>query len=68
MFLPFRVRIYQPNLIFSTNEDGTSISNLLNTVRGYGATILAIRTIKGEIFGAYCGSSWDERALMVILE
>ncbi|GAV07583.1 hypothetical protein RvY_17402 [Ramazzottius varieornatus] len=63
LFLPFRNRIYQPFLIFSTDENGTSISNFLATVSGYSSTIMVVKTMKGEIFGAFCGSSWGERTL-----
>ncbi|XP_055344029.1 uncharacterized protein LOC129592089 isoform X2 [Paramacrobiotus metropolitanus] len=60
-FLPFRFRIYAPELIFSTSEDGISLFNFFVSARGHKSTIIAVKTLKGEIFGAFCADSWDER-------
>ena len=37
---------------------GASLHTLLQNVRGAKQTIVAIETVEGEVFGAFCSSSW----------
>ncbi len=50
-----------PELIYSSNEHGISLTTFYNKSEGYEPTILVIKTTDGDIFGAYCSSTWADR-------
>ncbi|XP_013388368.1 TBC1 domain family member 24 isoform X1 [Lingula anatina] len=60
-WLPYRMTVYQPELLFSTEEHGTSLITLYQKIENKGAVILVIKTEKDEVFGAYCSNDWSER-------
>jgi len=45
-------------LQYSLVQDGASIPLLLSKLRGFDSTVLAIETMDGEVFGAYCTQAW----------
>ena len=53
----------QPELVYSSNEHGISLTTFYTRTEQYEPTILVVKTTKGEIFGAYCSSSWANRNL-----
>uniref|UniRef100_A0A6P8IVQ8 GTPase-activating protein skywalker-like n=1 Tax=Actinia tenebrosa TaxID=6105 RepID=A0A6P8IVQ8_ACTTE len=60
-WLPEKIQIRHPFCLFSTQTDGCSIRTLYNKCENETETIMLIKTSKGEIFGAYCSTSWSER-------
>ncbi|XP_064462507.1 GTPase-activating protein skywalker-like isoform X3 [Ornithodoros turicata] len=60
-WLPPRISILQPQLIYSTNEHGSSLTNFYALVETWEPTVLTIFTTEGERFGAYCSTAWQER-------
>ena len=48
-------------LVFSSNNDGTSLRTFYLKSEHYEPSLLVIKTRKGDIFGAYCSSAWKER-------
>ena len=50
-----------PCLAYSTDNDGFSLKTFYNKTEVYEPTVLVIKTVAGEIFGAYCSTSWAER-------
>ena len=57
-FFPYAVSEDNFYLKFSLVRDGASLHTLLQNVRGAKHTIVAIETVEGEVFGAFCSSSW----------
>lgn len=62
-WLPERMTMANPELIYSSNEDGISMTTFYQRTEQYEPTILVIKTTKSEIFGAYCSTSWAVRNL-----
>ena len=56
--LPYAQRGESFWLKYSMVRDGASLSTLLRQVRGSTNTLLAMETIDGQVFGAYCTSPW----------
>ncbi|XP_059081665.1 GTPase-activating protein skywalker-like isoform X2 [Tigriopus californicus] len=59
--IPDRMTTIDPKLVYSTNEHGTSLTTFFKNCEKYEPTIIAIKTTKREVFGAYCSTSWAER-------
>jgi len=62
-WLPERMTMANPELIYSSNEHGISMTTFYQRTEQYEPTILVIKTTKSEIFGAYCSTSWAVRNL-----
>ncbi|KAK7090595.1 GTPase-activating protein skywalker-like [Littorina saxatilis] len=60
-WLPARHAIYQPQMLFNSADLGTSLTTLYARVEFEPCTIFIIKTITGEVFGAFCAESWMER-------
>ncbi|XP_067950092.1 GTPase-activating protein skywalker-like isoform X2 [Watersipora subatra] len=60
-WLPPAEAVKEPELAFTTNEDGYSLKTLYDKVENCGPTLLVIRTIGNDVFGAYCATDWVER-------
>ena len=54
---------FEPELAYSSNQDGFSLTTFYNKSELYEPTILVIKTTKKEIFGAYCSTSWCQRGM-----
>ena len=59
--VPLRHRMRQPNLVFSTTNDGYSLTTLFSRCEDLAPTILAVRTAGGAVFGAYVSVAWSQR-------
>jgi hypothetical protein len=53
--------MYEPQLIYTTNEHGCSLSTFFNRVEQYEPTLLLLKATTGEIFGAYLSTAWTVR-------
>ncbi|XP_065344885.1 GTPase-activating protein skywalker isoform X2 [Cloeon dipterum] len=62
-WLPIRITMYQPVLLYTTEEHGCSLKTFFVRVEMHEPTILIIKTCSGDIFGAYCSARWEERNL-----
>ncbi|CAG7717920.1 unnamed protein product [Allacma fusca] len=60
-WLPLRITMYQPVLLYTTEEHGCSLTTFFNRVDNHEPTILLIKTTTDEIFGAYLSSQWSTR-------
>ncbi|CAF0897661.1 unnamed protein product [Adineta ricciae] len=60
-WLPVRLSLAQPMLVFTTNEHGFRLQTLLNKVDELDHSILIIKATNGEIFGAFCAGLWSDR-------
>ncbi|XP_075721767.1 GTPase-activating protein skywalker-like [Rhipicephalus microplus] len=60
-WLPPRITTLQPELIYSTNEHGSSLTNFYGHTDTWEPTVLVVLTTRGECFGAYCSTRWMER-------
>ncbi|KAL1444505.1 hypothetical protein MTO96_029816 [Rhipicephalus appendiculatus] len=60
-WLPPRITTLQPELIYSTNEHGSSLTNFYVHTDTWEPTVLVVLTARGERFGAYCSTRWLER-------
>ncbi|CAF4406600.1 unnamed protein product [Rotaria sp. Silwood2] len=60
-WLPTRLSLSQPFLVFSTAEDGFRLQTLLDKIDELEHSILIIKTTTGEIFGAFCAGLWSNR-------
>nr|XP_022914172.1 TBC1 domain family member 24 [Onthophagus taurus] len=62
-WLPVRITMYQPILLYTTEEHGCSLTTFFVRVEQHEPTLLMIKTSNNEVFGAYCSSRWGERNL-----
>ncbi|XP_008210525.1 GTPase-activating protein skywalker isoform X1 [Nasonia vitripennis] len=62
-WLPVRITMYQPILLYTTEEHGCSLTTFYVRVEKYEPTLLMIKTCNNEVFGAYCSTRWCERNL-----
>lgn len=60
-WLPVRITMYQPVLLYTTEEHGCSLTTFFVRVEQHEPTLLMIKTCNNEVFGAYCSSRWGER-------
>ena len=60
-YIPERAAVKTVEVVFNSNNDGTSLQTFFSRVDPYDETIIIIRTIKNEVFGSYCSSSWSLR-------
>jgi len=58
MWLPARIQMKEPFLIFTTEEDGRSLKTFFNKCEPFEPTLLLIKTMKDQVFGSYCALSW----------
>ncbi|CAJ0917872.1 unnamed protein product, partial [Mesorhabditis belari] len=59
--LPARLQLSTPQLLFRLSKDGASFTQLWTKVDEADQSLLIIKSIKGEVLGAYCSASWSER-------
>ncbi|XP_055613159.1 GTPase-activating protein skywalker-like isoform X4 [Uranotaenia lowii] len=62
-WLPVRITMYQPVLLYTTEEHGCSLTTFYVRVEQHEPTLLMIKTCNNEVFGAYCSTRWYERNL-----
>lgn len=60
-YIPERAAVKTVSVVFNSNNDGTSLQTFFSRVDPFEETIIIIRTIKNEVFGSYCSSSWSLR-------
>ncbi|KAL0274112.1 UNVERIFIED_CONTAM: hypothetical protein PYX00_006616 [Menopon gallinae] len=60
-WLPVRITMYQPVLLYTTEEHGCSLTTFYHRVEQHEPTLLMIKTAANEVFGAYCSTRWCER-------
>ncbi|XP_077523531.1 GTPase-activating protein skywalker-like [Amblyomma americanum] len=60
-WLPPRITMLQPEMIYSTNEHGSSLTNFYLHTDMWEPTVVVVLTTRGERFGAYCSTKWQER-------
>ena len=51
----------EPELIYSSNQHGISLTTFYTRSEKYEPTILVIKTTEKEVFGAYCSTTWATR-------
>ncbi|GBN56242.1 TBC1 domain family member 24 [Araneus ventricosus] len=60
-WIPIRISMLQPEVIYSSNEHGVCLTAFYMAVGAYEPTILVIKAMNDEVFGAYCSTSWNAR-------
>ncbi|CAL1262948.1 unnamed protein product [Larinioides sclopetarius] len=60
-WIPIRVSMLQPEVIYSSNEHGVCLTAFYMAVGSYEPTILVVKAMNDEVFGAYCSTSWNAR-------
>lgn len=60
-WLPIRYAVSQPELLYTSEEHGTSLVTLYQRVESYQPTVIVIKTTRDEIFGAFCATYWRDR-------
>nr|XP_039268739.1 TBC1 domain family member 24-like [Styela clava] len=60
-WLPERISILRPTLLFSTNKDGYSLEAFFRASDERTPSILLIKTTEGSVLGAYLTADWTER-------
>ncbi|CAD6999469.1 unnamed protein product [Ceratitis capitata] len=53
--------MYQPVLLYTTEEHGCSLTTFYVRVEQHEPTLMMIKTCNNEVFGAYCSTRWFER-------
>ena len=62
-WLPARITMYKPTLLYTTEEHGCSLKTFYKRVQDHEQTLMIIKTFNNDVFGAYCSVSWYERNL-----
>jgi hypothetical protein len=57
-FVPYKLLECNLWLKYSLVRDGSSLTSLLQHVRGSQYTILAVETVEGEVFGSFTSAPW----------
>ncbi|XP_064078720.1 GTPase-activating protein skywalker-like isoform X4 [Macrobrachium nipponense] len=60
-WLPTRMTLHQPTLIYTTEEHGCSLTTFFQRVEKHEPTLMCIRTTNDHVFGAYCSTAWAQR-------
>ncbi|XP_047736312.1 GTPase-activating protein skywalker isoform X1 [Hyalella azteca] len=60
-WIPVRMTMYQPSLLYTTEEHGSSLTTFYQRVENHEPTILLVRTTCDHVFGAYCSVAWNNR-------
>lgn len=60
-WLPPRFAVCQPELLYTSEEHGTSLMTLYSRVESYQPTLIFIKTTTDEVFGAFCSNYWRDR-------
>ncbi|XP_055868774.1 GTPase-activating protein skywalker-like [Biomphalaria glabrata] len=60
-WIPMRLTLMTPKLLFSSDEDGTALRTLYQKTERYPQTLMVIKTTNNEVFGAYCSVPWETR-------
>ncbi|CAL4124990.1 unnamed protein product [Meganyctiphanes norvegica] len=60
-WLPVRMTMTQPELVYTTEEHGCSLTTFFLRCQKFAPTLLLVRTTKDYVFGAYLSSPWATR-------
>ncbi|KAK3094923.1 hypothetical protein FSP39_007929 [Pinctada imbricata] len=60
-WLPARYAVCQPELLYTSEEHGTSLMTLYSLTENHQPTLIFIKTTDDEVFGAFCSTFWGER-------
>ncbi|XP_061189632.1 uncharacterized protein LOC133197554 [Saccostrea echinata] len=60
-WLPARCAVCQPELLYTSEEHGTSLRTLYTRIENHQPTLILIKTTTDEVFGAFCSMYWRER-------
>ncbi|XP_076453809.1 GTPase-activating protein skywalker-like [Babylonia areolata] len=60
-WLPPRYAICPPTMLFNSADLGTSLMTLYAHIEMEPCTVMVIKTVDGEVFGAFCADPWVER-------
>ncbi|XP_077993787.1 TBC1 domain family member 24-like [Glandiceps talaboti] len=61
-WLPDRMAVKQPVLLFTTEEHGSSIRGMFNRCEDEEPTILIIKTTSDKVIGSYLSTMWSDRS------
>lgn len=60
-WIPDRVYVLEPIIVFCSDENGNSLQTFFSLCGENEPTIVIVKTFNNEIFGAYCSASWSRR-------
>lgn len=60
-WIPQRLSTCTPNMLFTTQENGTSLNTLFNVLDELEYCLIVIKTFDDDIFGAFCAGDWNQR-------
>ena len=60
-WIPERISVKEPRLLFSSDQHGTTLRAMLSKMQIFRETIILIKTTEGEVFGCYCSEPWTKR-------
>ncbi|CAD5116941.1 DgyrCDS5780 [Dimorphilus gyrociliatus] len=60
-WIPIRISLLIPKLLYSTMENGSSLQMMYSLIEGYEPTLIIVKTTQGFIIGGYCSADWAER-------
>ncbi len=60
-WLPERLTTVTPTLAYSSDEHGISLTTFYNKAEAFEQSVLIIKAMNGDAFGAFCSASWAER-------
>ena len=62
-WLPDRIRLMQPRLLFTSNEHGTNLATLYAKCEQVEPTMILVKVANtGDLLGAYCSVMWHQRS------
>ncbi|KAH9388583.1 hypothetical protein TYRP_007925 [Tyrophagus putrescentiae] len=60
-WIPDRIFVLEPIIVFCSDENGNSLSTFFSLCGENEPVIILIKTLKNEVFGAYCSAAWSKR-------
>ncbi|XP_054166906.1 GTPase-activating protein skywalker-like [Oppia nitens] len=60
-WLPERVVVREPEVVFCSEENGNSLQTFFTLCGDLEPTVLLVRTLRDDVFGAFCSTAWNRR-------
>ncbi|XP_076065977.1 GTPase-activating protein skywalker isoform X2 [Oratosquilla oratoria] len=60
-WLPMRMTMHQPVLVYTTEEHGCSLTTFYQRVEKHEPILLLVRTTNDHVFGCYCSTALEQR-------
>jgi len=60
-WLPTRLQLLEFEIVYSTDIHGSRLMTLFDKIEFYHTTVIVVKTLNGDVFGAFCSQPWFNR-------